>query len=117
MSTTCEKCGQTTEYQGWPNYETWAVKLWMDNDEGSYLYWGEQAREAKRQAPSCEPVQQGIWSADDAPRYTLADQLKEEVTEGAPDLGASMYADLLGAALEGVKWNRIAESLLEDCEE
>ena len=23
-------------YNGWTNYETWAVKLWMDNEEGSY---------------------------------------------------------------------------------
>jgi hypothetical protein len=26
-------------YNGWSNYETWNVKLWMDNDEGSYNYW------------------------------------------------------------------------------
>jgi len=25
-------------YNGWTNYQTWAVKLWMDNDEGAYRY-------------------------------------------------------------------------------
>ena len=25
MSDHCEACGQQTEYNGWPNYETWAV--------------------------------------------------------------------------------------------
>lgn len=23
-------------YQGWTNYETWAVSLWLDNDKGLY---------------------------------------------------------------------------------
>lgn len=26
------------EYNGWTNYETWNVALWMDNDESSYQY-------------------------------------------------------------------------------
>jgi hypothetical protein len=26
-------------YNGWPNYETWNVMLWMDNDEGMYRYY------------------------------------------------------------------------------
>jgi hypothetical protein len=25
------------EYNGWANYETWNVALYLDNDEGSYL--------------------------------------------------------------------------------
>lgn len=29
-------------YNGWSNYETWNVKLWIDNEEGSYDYWREQ---------------------------------------------------------------------------
>ena len=30
-------------YNGWTNYETWNVALWMDNDYGNYL----KARESK----------------------------------------------------------------------
>ena len=26
-------------YNGWSSYETWLVKLWMDNEEGTYNYW------------------------------------------------------------------------------
>ena len=34
---------KATTYNGWSNYETWNVALWMDNDYGNYL----KARESK----------------------------------------------------------------------
>ena len=117
MSEKCEKCGQATEYQGWPNYETWAVKLWLDNEQPTQEYWFEQAREAKRQAPAADLVARGITTAEKAARYNLATQLKDELEEEAPDLGASMYTDLLGAALGRVDWYAIADALLEDLDE
>src|SRR4051812_36576109 len=33
-------------YNGWPNYPTWNVALWMDNEEGSYSYARELAHTA-----------------------------------------------------------------------
>ena len=117
MSETCEKCGQATEYNGWPNYETWAVKLWIDNDQGNQEYWIEQAQRARREAPKEDLVLCGVTTAEKAARGNLGRQLKDELEEEAPDLGASMYADLLGAALGSVDWWRIAEALLEDLDE
>ena len=34
------------EYNGWYNYETWCVNLWMDNDQGSHEMWREHARDS-----------------------------------------------------------------------
>ena len=31
------------EYNGWSNRETWATKLWIDNDQGLYYYAKDMA--------------------------------------------------------------------------
>src|SRR5438477_252131 len=37
-------------YNGWLNYETWAVNLWLSNEQGSWDYWREAAAEVYREA-------------------------------------------------------------------
>jgi hypothetical protein len=36
-----------TEYNGWPNYATWNVMLWMDNEEGAYRLYRERVQRCK----------------------------------------------------------------------
>ena len=50
-------------------------------------------------------------------RFDLADKLKDQVGESMPDLGASLAADLLGAALSEVNWNEIAAGMIEAAQE
>ena len=104
------------KYNGWTNYETWAVGLWNDNDQATYVYWREEATRHVRQAAEDEMVERGIWTAQASARYNLAQQMKNEFTEAAPDLGSSVYSDLLNAALDTVNWTELAESLLSDIE-
>ena len=87
------------KYNGWTNYETWNVKLWMDNDQGSYDYWREVTAR---------------FDKDDA--HALSEILRLEHEENQPELTGT-YADLLGAALSSVNWYEIAESLLSDMAE
>jgi len=89
-------------YNGWSNYETWNVKLWMDNDEGSYHYWQEETESILTREQD-----------KDAATGRLADVLKTEHQDNAPELQGT-YADLLGAALSEVDWYEIAESLVSD---
>ena len=96
------------DYNGWTNYETWNVKLWLDNEPCTYELQKELAEQAK------ETAKVDVWTREETDRFTLADLLKEWVEDNRPDIEASMYSDLLGAALSEVNWNEIAETILED---
>ena len=100
-------------YNGYTNYETWVVNLWLDSDQGVYNYWREEAQTVKESAPLHTNVKEGIWKAERAAVYLLASQLKEEIEEAAPEL-EGMFSDLLGAALSEVEWYEIAENFLEE---
>lgn len=104
-------------YNGWTNYETWAVNLWIGNEQGPHEYWREQARTQRAEATNCQQVEEGIWTADRAAVFNLADQLREEISDGSPLRVSSLYSDLLGAALSEVNWQEIAEHMLADLEE
>lgn len=74
-------------YNGWSNYETWAVALWLDNDEASQEFCRELARNAFDNAKPSR-----VFSVREVAQGKLAAALKEHIEESAPDLGASMFA-------------------------
>lgn len=90
-------------YNGWSNYETWLVKLWIDNDQGSHEYWGEQAREA---------IENANFDKDDAVS-SLADMLQSEHEEAMPKVHG-VFSDLLNAALGSVNWQEIARNMVDE---
>ena len=100
---------ETQGYNGWTNYETWAVKLWIDNEESSYHYWQDRAETAYREARASS-----TFPRDERAALDLADTLRDEIRDGAPDLGASLYADLLGASLGDVNWYEIGKAMIDD---
>lgn len=99
-----------TTYNGWTNYETWAVALWIDNDQ----YTAERAREMTREIGD-EPRINKLTGRDQT-AYELGKALREWVEEEMlPALGdASLQADLLGAAVSEVNWQEIAENYLSE---
>lgn len=91
-------------YQGWANYPTWAVALWIDNNQGDY----EQAISIAQDWVDDEP---------DLATMRVADELEGWIEEAQPDLGATLYGDLLGWAIEMVDWRELAEHYLEAAKE
>lgn len=102
-------------YNGWTNYETWVVNLWMTNEEGSYNYYRERAEEVKKDNTEDDGSDDGKVDIEQA-THDLADILKDEFEEGASERipQGTVWADLIGAALSEVDWREIAEHLLED---
>jgi hypothetical protein len=84
-------------YNGWTNYETWAVKLWMDNDKGAFHEFQRLATAARSE-------------------YELAQMIKAEHEEVMPEL-EGFAADLLQAAFGEVNWDEIASYLYEEAHE
>lgn len=91
-----------SDYNGWSNYETWNVALWLGNDE---------ALDANKR----------YIIAEAESRYDASQALKDFVTDPengmVPDLPASMGADLLGAALSEVNWLEIVDAEWDDLHE
>lgn len=86
-------------YNGWANYETWAVSLHLNNDEGSQ-----------------EMLLDLIREADDV--HEAADRLAEWVTDYDDVATASgVYGDLLGHALSRVDWREIVDAEAGDMDD
>lgn len=75
------------KYNGWANYETWAVFNWITNS-----------------GKECD-------IPDDANK--AADAIRAKIEEGAPEI-PGVYADLLGHAIKEIDFKEIANALLEE---
>lgn len=100
-------------YNGWANYETWSVHLWLSNDPNS----DESARGivANAWTNAADEV------ADDptaivAPRADAADALQDWLRDEENPLSehANLYSDLLGAAFDRVNWFELADAFAPD---
>ena len=88
-------------YNGWENYETWCVNLWLRNDEFTDLLCSKIVENAKSEVP-------------EGAIYVAAARIRDYVESGVPDnMLTGMYGDLLLNALRSVEWVDIAKSFEE----
>ena len=100
------------KYNGWTNYETWVLKLWFDNDEGTQNYWMEQAADIREKVESSYEWQ----TKEQAEIAELANVLEDDMDEMAEQFmgnQASPLADIMNAGLSRINWREIAESIME----
>lgn len=90
-------------YNGWANYETWNVCLWIDNEESLYH---EKMRVARRLIGS---------SSRDA---TLVESFVREVfPQGTPDMVSIREHEKKPSDLSMVDWEEIADAWQKEAEE
>ena len=102
------------KYNGWINYETWLVSLWMSNEESCYEYWRERTREHLLAAESDNLVIQGVLKVQQTARYNLATELEDETRESGPTEENGLFVDLLNAAFSRIDWQEIADNWITE---
>lgn len=90
-------------YNGWTNWETWIINLWMDNDQELYDQYGSIAHaEASKNERSAT--------------YRLSKALQEQFDEWIPEIKGP-YKDLLDGAIREINWHEIARHMLDQWKE
>lgn len=100
-------------YNGWANYPTWCVALWIDNEEHLYRAWRDVATdcwdELRPEATFVEKKHEAI--------YELATRLKDHFEMSQEDLELTgWWSDLMSFSLGLVEWSEVAKAILEGAE-
>lgn len=85
-------------YNGYSNYPTWDVALWIDNEEGLYHQRLELIQ-------ACGDV------------YEASQALKDWYNEAFPPPETGPIADIYGFAMDHVDWHELAEHWWPEREE
>lgn len=96
-----------TTHEGFENYQTWAVSLWLNNDEGTWRYWNGAALEILNSLDSEKPSPAEIEKTVEE----LAESLKEHFEENTPTLPGP-WCDLMTHSLAYVNWEEVAEGFV-----
>lgn len=98
-------------YNGWTNYETWVVNLWIDNDG-----WDQDCREM---AAQCVKDTADDSCPDGAAIRCLAEWIKEQHEEHLELVCKlpGVFGDLMNGAMSSVNWDELARHYIAEVED
>jgi hypothetical protein len=79
------------KYEGWTNYYTWLVWVWLRDDAGLYSY----CQELKAESQDIREIE---------------DSIKQMIEDCKPQ-SSDLWEDLIDSALAEVNWKEISEEL------
>lgn len=91
------KMSNKKSYNGWTNYETWLIRLWIDNDPELYLM-----------------VREWVTATQSKSATELGEMLKQFLLENKPTEEGKVYDDLLYSAIRKANFREVGEHLMED---
>lgn len=98
-------------YNGWTNYETWLVNVWISNSQSEQEMWQEEALLAVTETA-------GESCPDGAAIRRLAGSMREAIEDAASEYRLEgMLSDLLNAAISSVNWDELARHYINDAKE
>ena len=99
----------TEKYQGWANYPTWNVALWIDNEQYTHEHVQARARELCEECDTKDEAESGMreWLEENyGPEGQFCDR------DGGMPEGPN--GDILTWAYELVDWDELAEHYISD---
>jgi len=97
-------------YNGYANYKTWNVGLWIDNNEGLYNHVTEEALEFYRDNDDDDGQ-----AAIDLAEWLESFFAEEEALKS--EYQPSVHSDLLSHAWGMVDWHELADGYIGELEE
>ena len=98
-------------YNGYANYETWLVSVWIDNDQSNIDYIVERAEEIYNDAQ-----EQKYFTKQEEAVILFAEWMKdfyeENMVADTDGLGG-LWIDMLTGALSVVDWHELAKKYME----
>ena len=89
---------------GYKNPETYFCSLWIDADDTTRREFIAMAKALQEDDPE-EQIK------------AVADAMRRNVEDGAPELSGSLYGDLLDAAIESIDFRTLALEFIEEARE
>lgn len=96
------------QYNGWTNRSTWAIALWLGNDQVTDALAREIVSDTMRHTGSIAIAGDNlkVWVSD------MADEMHNQIISSA-----SLFSDLLRYALDDADWREIAQAFKDEAED